>query len=192
MKIYIKIKTGGFYRKAASVLSSLAILFPTRIKVVEHSYPSRDEYREWLIEKGFRSELVDTRAHTHTSSPFVWISKRATAKPLSKDVVQFVGGHDDTLEFCRMFCSPKAEDAGAEGGVTMKDDGFSADHEYDYDLVVIGGGSGGLAASKEAVKQGARKVAVLDFVKPSPAGSTWGLGGTCVNVGEYMNMIWDL
>jgi thioredoxin reductase (NADPH) len=48
--------------------------------------------------------------------------------------------------------------------------------------VVIGGGSGGLAASKEAARFGA-KVAVLDFVKPSPQGSTWGLGGTCVNVG---------
>ena len=61
-------------------------------------------------------------------------------------------------------------------------DGHAAGHGYDYDLVVIGGGSGGLAASKEAAKFGA-KVAVLDFVKPSPAGSTWGLGGTCVNVG---------
>ena len=49
-------------------------------------------------------------------------------------------------------------------------------------LVVIGGGSGGLAASKEAAKLG-KKVAVLDFVKPSPAGNSWGLGGTCVNVG---------
>eukprot|EP00730_Choanoeca_flexa_P019547 TRINITY_DN9554_c0_g1_i1.p1 TRINITY_DN9554_c0_g1~~TRINITY_DN9554_c0_g1_i1.p1 ORF type:complete len:501 (+),score=142.90 TRINITY_DN9554_c0_g1_i1:42-1544(+) len=55
-------------------------------------------------------------------------------------------------------------------------------HGYDYDVVVIGGGSGGLAASKEASLLGA-KTAVLDFVKPSPAGSTWGLGGTCVNVG---------
>lgn len=54
--------------------------------------------------------------------------------------------------------------------------------EYDYDLVVIGGGSGGLACSKEAAELG-KRVAVLDFVKPSPAGSTWGLGGTCVNVG---------
>ena len=27
------------------------------------------------------------------------------------------------------------------------------------------------------------KVTLFDFVKPSPAGSTWGLGGTCVNVG---------
>ena len=27
------------------------------------------------------------------------------------------------------------------------------------------------------------KVACLDFVKPSPNGTSWGLGGTCVNVG---------
>jgi hypothetical protein len=47
---------------------------------------------------------------------------------------------------------------------------------YDFDLFVIGGGSGGLAASKAAAALGA-KVAVADFVKPSPAGTTWGLGG---------------
>lgn len=27
------------------------------------------------------------------------------------------------------------------------------------------------------------QVALCDFVKPSPIGTTWGLGGTCVNVG---------
>ncbi len=150
---------------------------------MEHEYASRDEYRSWLIEKGFRSELIDTRAHSHTSSPFVWTSKRATAKPLSKDVLSFVGGCDDTLEFCRKFCTPQEATEEEGGGVVMKEDGYTKDHGYDYDLVVIGGGSGGLAASKEAVKQGATKVAVLDFVKPSPQGSTWGLGGTCVNVG---------
>ncbi|XP_017790889.1 PREDICTED: thioredoxin reductase 1, mitochondrial isoform X3 [Habropoda laboriosa] len=57
-----------------------------------------------------------------------------------------------------------------------------ADQKFTYDLLVIGGGSGGLAAAKEAVTLGA-KVAVLDFVTPSPQGTTWGLGGTCVNVG---------
>ncbi|XP_005990268.1 thioredoxin reductase 2, tandem duplicate 2 isoform X1 [Latimeria chalumnae] len=54
--------------------------------------------------------------------------------------------------------------------------------KYDYDLLVIGGGSGGLACSKEAAQFG-RKVAVLDYVEPSPTGTKWGLGGTCVNVG---------
>ena len=60
--------------------------------------------------------------------------------------------------------------------------GVKGDHAYEYDVVVVGGGSGGLAAAKEAAKQGA-KTACLDFVAPSPAGTTWGLGGTCVNVG---------
>uniref|UniRef100_A0A8C5WDD6 thioredoxin-disulfide reductase (NADPH) n=1 Tax=Leptobrachium leishanense TaxID=445787 RepID=A0A8C5WDD6_9ANUR len=54
--------------------------------------------------------------------------------------------------------------------------------KYDYDLIVIGGGSGGLACSKEAASLG-KKVMVLDYVVPTPHGTTWGLGGTCVNVG---------
>jgi thioredoxin reductase (NADPH) len=62
------------------------------------------------------------------------------------------------------------------------ENGATNANQFEYDLVVIGGGSGGLAASKEAAKLG-KKVAVCDFVKPSPAGSSWGLGGTCVNVG---------
>ncbi|KAM6111828.1 thioredoxin reductase 2, mitochondrial isoform 2-T2 [Pterocles gutturalis] len=54
--------------------------------------------------------------------------------------------------------------------------------KYEYDLLVIGGGSGGLACAKEAAQFG-RKVAVLDYVEPSQRGTKWGLGGTCVNVG---------
>ncbi|XP_030377923.1 thioredoxin reductase 1, mitochondrial isoform X2 [Scaptodrosophila lebanonensis] len=53
---------------------------------------------------------------------------------------------------------------------------------YDYDLIVIGGGSAGLACAKEAVACGAR-VVCLDYVKPTPLGTKWGVGGTCVNVG---------
>jgi len=56
-------------------------------------------------------------------------------------------------------------------------------HGYDFDCIVVGGGSGGLAFAQEAAKYAKKKIAVLDFVKPSPQGTSWGLGGTCVNVG---------
>ncbi|KAI0989440.1 hypothetical protein GJ496_009548 [Pomphorhynchus laevis] len=56
------------------------------------------------------------------------------------------------------------------------------DTSNEYDLIIIGGGSGGNACVKEAANLGA-KVCVLDFVKPTPMGTTWGYGGTCVNVG---------
>ena len=69
----------------------------------------------------------------------------------------------------------------AQRGIFTQNSGDQG-HNYDYDIIVIGGGSGGLAASKEAAKHGL-KVAVYDFVKPTPIGTTWGLGGTCVNVG---------
>uniref|UniRef100_A0A0L8GKX1 thioredoxin-disulfide reductase (NADPH) n=1 Tax=Octopus bimaculoides TaxID=37653 RepID=A0A0L8GKX1_OCTBM len=59
---------------------------------------------------------------------------------------------------------------------------ISSKESYDFDLIVIGGGSGGLAAAKEAASFD-KKVAIFDFVKPTPLGTTWGLGGTCVNVG---------
>ncbi|MEE6504333.1 hypothetical protein FKM82_005150 [Ascaphus truei] len=58
---------------------------------------------------------------------------------------------------------------------------LTATHD-EYDLLVIGGGSGGLACAKEAAKLG-KVVAVFDYVDPSPRGTKWGIGGTCVNVG---------
>lgn len=51
-----------------------------------------------------------------------------------------------------------------------------------FDLFVIGGGSGGLSCARAAAALG-KKVGLADFVKPSPPGTKWGLGGTCVNVG---------
>lgn len=47
---------------------------------------------------------------------------------------------------------------------------------------MIGGGSGGISAARHASTLG-KKVALADFVDPSPIGTKWGLGGTCVNVG---------
>lgn len=67
-------------------------------------------------------------------------------------------------------------------GNTFVDSNEPEEHTYNYDLIVIGGGSGGLACAKEAAGF-EKKVALLDFVKPSPLGTQWGLGGTCVNVG---------
>src|SRR3990167_4739666 len=60
--------------------------------------------------------------------------------------------------------------------------GVNKNHNYNWDLFVIGAGSGGLSAAKGAVDLGA-KVAIADYVKPSVQGTTWGIGGTCVNVG---------
>jgi thioredoxin reductase (NADPH) len=58
----------------------------------------------------------------------------------------------------------------------------SSSTDYDYDVFVIGGGSGGLAFAKEAAQLG-KKVGLCDFVKPSPLQqSTWGLGGISLSI----------
>lgn len=49
-------------------------------------------------------------------------------------------------------------------------------------MFVIGGGSGGISTARHAAEAG-KKVALADFVVPTPIGTKWGLGGTCVNVG---------
>eukprot|EP00615_Pteridomonas_danica_P012312 CAMPEP_0114336126 /NCGR_PEP_ID=MMETSP0101-20121206/5496_1 /TAXON_ID=38822 ORGANISM="Pteridomonas danica, Strain PT" /NCGR_SAMPLE_ID=MMETSP0101 /ASSEMBLY_ACC=CAM_ASM_000211 /LENGTH=568 /DNA_ID=CAMNT_0001467939 /DNA_START=317 /DNA_END=2023 /DNA_ORIENTATION=- len=124
-----------------------------------------------------RPLFKEPRAQSHTSSPFVCIGEDFKNDPSN---CEFIGGNSDTVAWTKALFG-----GGAPKSVPktfMKADGYTTPNEYDFDLVVIGGGSGGLAASKEAAKLGAR-VAVLDYVKPSPQGSTWGLGGTCVNVG---------
>jgi len=54
--------------------------------------------------------------------------------------------------------------------------------EYDYDLLVIGGGSGGVRASRISAGHGA-KVCLLEGQLKHGAPNYSALGGTCVNVG---------
>lgn len=53
----------------------------------------------------------------------------------------------------------------------------------EYELLVIGGGSGGVACARHASKLTNGPIAIVDFVVPSPHENSWDLGGTCVNVG---------
>ena len=51
-----------------------------------------------------------------------------------------------------------------------------------FDVAIIGGGSGGMAASFEASRLGLKTI-LFDHVDATPSGNTWDVGGTCVNVG---------
>lgn len=109
----------------------------------------------WL--ETFRSSVG---ADNHKTSPIVWFQETNT----------YLGGRDDTLAWCRTILSAAVDSPIDSVSDQFKNvDAWNPEHGYEYDLVVIGGGSGGLACSKEAKKLGA-KVAVLDYVKPSPAG----------------------
>ncbi len=106
----------------------------------------------------------------HVGSPLCW----------SGDNV-YVGDCDDALDLVRSsYMSGGGRPAQRKAAVDF--DASAAASAYDYDLIVIGGGSGGLAAAKSAAELGAN-VLLADYVKPSSHGSKWGLGGTCVNVG---------
>eukprot|EP01036_Dinobryon_divergens_P025468 gene25468-34019_t len=161
------------YQQAKIALQGISTILPAQFTVEITEHGSRSEYLTWL--ETFHQTLPSSA--NHRSSPIVWFKN-------DDNSLKFLGGKDDTLAWLRsILASTTSPNDSIKGEpVAMVPDGFVADHSYDYDLVVIGGGSGGLACSKQAQKLGAR-VAVLDYVKPSPIGSKWGLGGTCVNVG---------
>lgn len=161
-----------YFQKACAAMNGLAAIYPQHIGVSIVDNSTKDEYLSWLDSN--KSKFGELGA-THKSSPIVWL-----------DDGTFIGGCDATLDWCRSYLTvndlsaPPVSVFNLNGTVPWGP--HKANHGFEYDLVVIGGGSGGLACSQEAKKLCA-KVAVLDFVKPSPQGSVWGLGGTCVNVG---------
>ncbi|ETO64027.1 hypothetical protein F444_18366 [Phytophthora nicotianae P1976] len=188
-------KTCPSFVKAREVAAAMQMLYPDRVSFEAHPFEDRGAFKQWLSasqEDISASFGADSKAAKHVTSPFVWSSNPTT----------FVGGCDDLLAFFRSgiaagkhqgvtpsenqptATAPATETDAPMPEVTAETSPADAEKEtsYDYDLVVIGGGSGGLACSKEAASLG-QKVCVLDYVKPSPQGTSWGLGGTCVNVG---------
>ena len=109
------------------------------------------------------------------------MSLRTSLKPVSSKLLLEVISNANNMSLVEK-ADGDADDEVKKAEVDIAGDKDSNIRSFDYDIIVIGGGSGGLSASKEAAMLG-KKVAVCDFVKPSPAGSSWGLGGTCVNVG---------
>lgn len=136
-------------------LLGLSVLVPSvQVEIVE--FPGAAEYEEWLPK--FRDTL-GPRAAGHETSPIVWLNGR-----------DFLGGCDRTLEWIRTAYMSGSSVSRPPRVLVDRDPPATGDGEgFDYDLVVIGGGSGGLACGKEAALLGA-KVCVLDFVKPSWAG----------------------
>src|SRR6056300_1418622 len=115
----------GFYRRAASVVASLSLLFPHKLQLVQHEFNNRDEFRDWLIHgsNNFRDKVGNSnaniqkgggggtlRATSHSSSPFCWMSCSADkSNDVAADsVLEFIGGCDDTLDWCRKFAQPSA------------------------------------------------------------------------------------
>ena len=161
-----------FFQRSKTVATTLTLLFPSQFQMALKETADREAYRADIgvdLADGLRTRFANAAAHSHTACPFVYF-----------DSDEYLGGCDAFVDWSKAALSPSA--GAAPAPCVQAPDGYASGHGYEYDLVVIGGGSGGLACSKEAARLGAR-VACLDFVKPSPAGTTWGLGGTCVNVG---------
>lgn len=166
-KMSTRISIAGFsacddFKLAKNAVIGLSSICPDKFAADIQEFPNKEEYTTAL--SGIRNKLVG--ASEHTGSPIVWLDDSA-----------YLGGEGQLIDWSRSMLGQAPLKP-----PPMVSDGYNPGHDYTYDLLVIGGGSGGLACSKAAQKLGA-KVGVMDFVKPSPQGTTWGLGGTCVNVG---------
>jgi hypothetical protein len=54
--------TGGWYKKAAQLISSMQVLLPDRVKFENNMFATRDEFKEWL---NANREVSHTHIPTH-------------------------------------------------------------------------------------------------------------------------------
>ena len=160
-------ETCPYYQKAKAALTGVSILFPNVVKLGDgKSFATKEEYQTWLAtfinEGSFPSPL------THTSSPFVW-TETTSGTSTDTPTRAVIGGCDATLAWCQRqlmnstTVSPSPALAADLALDVETGFGNNATHGYEYDLVVIGGGSGGLAAAKEAAKLGDKEDKVVPF-----------------------------
>ena len=176
-------RQSGLFQRAANVACALEHLYPRAIQAEVLELEDKTSFENWL--KGRKNDAsrhlynksgnVSESYLSHQTAPLCYIGDK-----------EYLGGAEDVMELARKRFLGNGKSSAAMGLSSSSNLGWKKDDaakgEYDYDLLVIGGGSGGLACSKQAASHG-KKVAMLDFVKPSPQGTKWGLGGTCVNVG---------
>ena len=173
----------SYFQRAANVACALEHLYPRAVKAEILELGDKPSFQSWLSSRKQNASqaLVDASGApssayaSHNTSPLCYFDDR-----------EYIGGSGELAELARgqFLGSGTKTSLVTASPLAWKNDGVNgtSSEAYDYDLLVIGGGSGGLACSKQAAELG-KRVAMLDFVKPSPAGSKWGLGGTCVNVG---------
>jgi len=102
--------------------------------------------------------------------------RAATALAMFASVTAFSG----PAAFVKRTVTSSLRTASTTTSTTLNGDSKSG--EYDYDLLVIGGGSGGVRASRISASHGA-KVALLEGQLKHGKPNYSAIGGTCVNVG---------
>lgn len=144
-------------------------LYPDKLTAEILEFADEPSLKKWIISD--LQVLLKNASIKSDRNVYTWV-----------DDSRFLGGVDEALSFSRTFLGSPSSSSLVPSSPWCKPDLDQPNESYQYDVVAIGGGSGGIAFSKRAARLGAN-VAMLDFVKPSPYGTKWGLGGTCVNVG---------